>query len=64
MPAKEVPEVQNSLHALVSVNYTSQVRRGWQDYYNIWCDVASCYHHLALSSFPSCENRRGVIWLI
>lgn len=38
--------------ALVSVNYTSQVRWGWQDYYNIWCDVAFCYHHLTLSSFP------------
>lgn len=64
MPAKEVPATQNLLHAVVSVNSTSQVRRGWQDYYNIWCDVVSCYHHLALSSFPSCENRRGVIRFI
>lgn len=37
--------------ALVSVNCTSQVRQGWQDYYNIWCDVAFYYHHLTLSSF-------------
>lgn len=37
--------------ALVSVNYTSQVRQGWQDYYNIWCDAAFYYHHLILSSF-------------
>lgn len=38
--------------ALVSVNCTSQVRQGWQGYYNIWCDVAFYYHHLTLSSFP------------
>lgn len=37
--------------ALVSVTYTSQVRQGWQGYYNIWCDVAFYYHHLTLSSF-------------
>lgn len=37
--------------ALVSVNCTSQVRQGWQGYYNIWCDVAFCYHHLTFSSF-------------
>lgn len=38
--------------ALVSVNYTSRVRQGWRDYYNIWCDVAFYYHPLALSPFP------------
>lgn len=43
--------------ALVSVNYTSQVRQGWQDYYNIWCDVAFYYHHLTFSSFPKLWER-------
>ena len=43
--------------ALASVNYTSQVRRGWQDYYNIWCDVAFYYHHLTFSSFPKLWER-------
>lgn len=43
--------------ALVSVNYTSQVRQGWQDDYNIWCDVAFYYHHLTFSSFPKLWER-------
>lgn len=43
--------------ALVSVNCTSQVRQGWQGYYNIWCDVTFYYRHLTLSSFPKLWDR-------
>lgn len=43
--------------ALVTVNCTSQVRQGWQGYYNIWCDVAFCFHHLTRSSFPKLWDR-------
>lgn len=50
--------------ALVSVIYTSQVRQSWQDYYNIWCDVAFYYHHLTAPFSSSCENGRGAIWFI